>query len=146
MKTLQIQVSNEAYKRAEKAGLSDPQILRLIRNGGMPALDEAVLQTLSPAQRQTVIDLQPALNGKYLTQKDWIAKFNSQEGEFKGKRMITAPDVYQAGRSGSKDLLASLQDDFGDSWVVSGTRILYNKGDNAEQSCPQFWKYCCKAD
>lgn len=73
------------------------------------------------------IDLQPALNGEGHTQKDWIAKYVSQEGEFKGKRMITAPDVYQVGKDGSEDLLKSLRDDFVNDLIITGTYIIYER-------------------
>ncbi|MBI2129843.1 hypothetical protein HYU07_06425 [Candidatus Woesearchaeota archaeon] len=75
------------------------------------------------------IDLQSAVNGAYKTQKDWIALYNAQEGEFKGKRMISASDIYQAGKTASDEVLGSLRKDFDESWEVSSTRIRYNPND-----------------
>jgi len=61
-------------------------------------------------------------------QKDWIEHFNQ-----KGQKMISAPDIYQTAKKEDKTLMESLKQDFKDSWVVTSTRIIYNKEDlNAE--------------
>lgn len=67
--------------------------------------------------KPTIIDLLPADNGAYKTQEQWIAFFNEQK-----KPMISAADVYQAGKSASDELLKSLRNDFNVSWLVSSTR------------------------
>ncbi|MCK4521289.1 MAG: hypothetical protein KAU20_01855 [Nanoarchaeota archaeon] len=72
-----------------------------------------------------VIDLQPAEDGAYKTQENWIALYNTQEGEFKGKRMISAPDVIGASELASPEALASLQKDCRESWVITSTHISY---------------------
>ncbi len=69
----------------------------------------------------TIIDLLPADNGAYRTQEQWIAFFNEQR-----KRMISAADLYQAGKFASDEQLKSLRDGFNVSWLVSSTRIGYS--------------------
>ncbi len=82
--------------------------------------------TLNQVVSSIVIDLQPAEDGAYKTQKNWIALYNAQEGEFKGKRMISAPDVIGASELDSPEALASLQEDCrGLSWVVTGTHTSF---------------------
>ena len=54
-------------------------------------------------------------------QNSFIKKFNES-----GRIMIAAPDVYEAGKSGDKDLIKSLQEDF-NSWLCVSTRISYKK-------------------
>ena len=56
------------------------------------------------------------------TQKDWIDFFNS-----KGKKMISAPDIYSIAKEGNKKLLKSLAKDCDEHWVVTSTRIVYSK-------------------
>ncbi len=72
------------------------------------------------------IDLQSADGGKRHTQNQWINLYNAQQGEFLGKRIITAPDAYRAGKSSSPQLLESMQRDFDISWMTTGTKILYD--------------------
>lgn len=75
-------------------------------------------ELVQPAQ--ITMDLAPALNGAYNPQKQWIALFNSQEGEFKGKRMITSSDVINASDIvDSLEALASLQRDIKNGVVTS---------------------------
>ncbi len=65
------------------------------------------------------IDSAPALNGENKTQNQWIEYFNSQN-----KRMISAPDLYLAGKLNLK-VIDSLRDDF-NTWLISGTQIHYD--------------------
>ncbi len=59
------------------------------------------------------------------TQKDWIDYFNN-----KGKKMISAPDIYKVANKG---IIESLKKDFKEDWEVTSTRIIYNKKNlNAE--------------
>lgn len=74
--------------------------------------------------KPTTIDLHPADNGAYNTQKQWINFFNTQR-----KPMISAADVYRAGKSGYDELLKSLRNDFDVSWLVSSTGIGYSGDD-----------------
>ena len=67
------------------------------------------------------INLQPADNGAVKTQSPWILYFNDLE-----KAMISAPDVYQAGKYASDEVLDSLRKDFNESWLVLSTRTIYS--------------------
>jgi len=59
------------------------------------------------------------------TQKDWVEHFNN-----KGEKMISAPDIY---KSTKKDIIESLKADFQEKWIITSTRIIYNKDNlNAE--------------
>lgn len=71
-----------------------------------------------------IIDLQPA-DKAYRTQKQWIELYNAQEGGFKGKRMISAPDVIGAPEHASPEALAGLQQYYRKLWVVTSTHIRY---------------------
>lgn len=70
--------------------------------------------------KERVIDPTPADNGEYRIQSDWIDFFNKE-----GKAMISAPDVYRAPDS----ILPDLIKDFNEHWLITGTRVIYNKGD-----------------
>jgi len=56
------------------------------------------------------------------TQQDWIQYFNN-----KGEKMISTPDIYRVAKEEKKGLIESLQKDFKDKWIVTSTRIVYNK-------------------
>ena len=71
-----------------------------------------------------IIDPQSADNRTSKTQEQWIEYFNKL-----GKPMISAPNIYQAGKSASDETLDSLRKDFDESWIVSSTRIKYSKDD-----------------
>jgi len=71
------------------------------------------------------IDLQPALDDAYKTQEEWISLYNSQQGEFQGKRMISAPDIVRAPEHVSPLELARLQQDGRRFWIVTSTHISY---------------------
>lgn len=93
------------------------------------ALNDAVANYLSGLRQQgqavnVIIDPRPADDGASKTQKQWIAYFNNL-----GEQMFSAPDIYQAGKSASDEVLDSLKKDFDESWVVSSTRIKYNPTD-----------------
>ncbi len=78
---------------------------KLVRSGDFKSPEEVLRHLIQNYAHeliqptQIVIDLQPADNGEYRTQNQWIALYNAQEGEFEGKRMISAPDIYQAGKA-----------------------------------------------
>ena len=76
-------------------------------------------------QRQAVIiDPHAADNRARRTQSQWVGFFNEQ-----GKAMISAPNIYQAGKHASDEVLASLRRDFGESLLVSSSRIKYAQDD-----------------
>jgi hypothetical protein len=56
------------------------------------------------------------------TQKDWIDYFNE-----KGIKMISAPDIYLAGKEKNEKLVESLRKDFDESIEMTSTRIIYDK-------------------
>ncbi len=68
-----------------------------------------------------VIDSVSWLDGKSQTQNQWIEYANANK--FK---MISAPDLYLAGKSVDKNLIKSLQKDFNESYIMTGTQIHYN--------------------
>ena len=55
-------------------------------------------------------------------QEDWIKHFNH-----KGEKMISSPDIYKTAKKGNKTIIESLKKDFKDYWLVTSTRIIYNK-------------------
>ncbi len=73
------------------------------------------------------LDKNPLLNENdealSLTQVDFIRKFNDI-----GRIMISAPDLYGAGKSEDSEILKSLQKDLKESWIVTSTRIHYEDG------------------
>jgi len=87
--------------------------------GARNVLAKAVLGEITV--NKSGIDSEPADGGKRHTQKEWIAYFNKE-----GEAMISAPDIYQAGKTGSDELIKSLREDFTHHWFVSSTRIKYN--------------------
>ncbi len=58
-------------------------------------------------------------------QKDWVVHFNN-----KGEKMISAPDIYKAT---NKELIESLKEDFEENWIVTSTRIIYDKKNLKEE-------------
>ena len=110
----------------------DTRILtRVVRSSDFKS-QEAVLKYLIQTYAneliqpmRVVIDLQPADNMACRTQRDWIALYNAQKGEFRGKRMISAPDVIGAPERASPEAFASLQKDCRESVVVPSTHISY---------------------
>jgi len=66
------------------------------------------------------IDQHPAINGLRKKQNEWIAFFNEQK-----KIMISAPNVYEAGKSAPNEVLESLRADFYDLGEMTSTRIIY---------------------
>lgn len=68
------------------------------------------------------IDVQSADAGNEKVQDQWIEFFNKQ-----GKDMMSAPDLYLAGKTGSDELLKILQKDFSKGGgVITSTRLFYN--------------------
>nr|AQS34860.1 hypothetical protein [uncultured archaeon] len=120
--------------RAYKLGNSHAKVLdRLVAEGVFKspeaALRDAVdtyLSGLRQRQQQAgfAIDLYPADDGAYKTQEQWIAFFNEQR-----KPMISAANLYLAGKSAPDELLKSLRSDFDESLIVSSTRISYSGDD-----------------
>ena len=87
-----------------------------------------IMTLIQPSQ--ILIDSQPADNGSgYRGPHQWVGLYNTQRGEFEGKRMISAPDIYQAGKSSSGKILRSLRKDFDKSCEVSSTIIQYSPND-----------------
>lgn len=109
----QIPLAKGVVKQIRDAKISQKDISRVIA--------EYVAQQTRPVAQGGEIDLQPADNGKYRTQNQWIPFFNE-----KGVAMISAPDVYRAGQSGSDELVKSLRKDFDRDYIVTSTRIIYN--------------------
>jgi len=104
----------------------------LVKEGIFPspidALNGAVdnyLKGLRPQKANAVIDTRLADDGAYKTQEQWIDFFNAQ-----GKPMISAADVYRAGKSRSNEaLLKSLKGDFELSLLVTSTVVSYSDSD-----------------
>lgn len=106
----------------------DAETLDRIINYGNFKSPEAVLKHLIQSYaceliqpQRGVMDLQPACNGAYKTQKDWIELYNSQQGEFRGKRMISSPDVIKAPEHALPEALASLQKDCREAVIITST-------------------------
>ena len=68
-----------------------------------------------------VMDITHWLNGERKSQNDWIRYANNNN-----LIMISAPDLYNAGKSGNNDLIQSLRKDFEEECIISGTQIIYN--------------------
>ncbi len=54
------------------------------------------------------------------TQKEWVEYFNNKK-----QKMVSLPDIYKS--VNDKKLIKSLRQDFEDHWLVTSTRIVYNK-------------------
>lgn len=78
---------------------------------------------LMQRNQAVIIDPHAADNGAIRIQDQWISYFNDAE-----KAMISSPNVYQAGKTASDELLGSLRRDFDESRLVSSTRISYGDG------------------
>lgn len=81
------------------------------------------------SQSGNIIDPQPAINGARKTQEQWIAPYNAQEGEFKGKRMLDSYDVINAPRN-QPNAVPSLIKDCIDYLLVTGTHIAFKPQEN----------------
>jgi hypothetical protein len=57
-----------------------------------------------------------------LNQEEFIKHFNE-----KWEKMISAPDLYKVAKDENKGLIESLVKDFNNEWVVTSTRIIYDK-------------------
>ncbi len=72
------------------------------------------------------LDTGPLLDAKgnplSVRQGDHIRRFNDL-----GKIMASMPDLYDTGKSASPEVLESLQKDFHETWVISSSRIHYEK-------------------
>lgn len=112
----------------KRAKVLDTLVREGIFKNPQTALNYAVDNYLS--QKRPVnftIDSQAADDNADRTQKtqdQWIDFFNKQS-----KGMISAPNLYEVGKSFFGTLLDSLQLDFDESWEVSSTRIIYSKDD-----------------
>ena len=109
MAYIQLRVPQEIADAVARRELSQTELVGLVR--------QHYSQTL-PQNR--VIDPQSADNGAIRTQEQWSSYFNEA-----GKPMISAPNIYQAGKTATDKVLASLRRDFNESWLVSSTRISY---------------------
>lgn len=67
------------------------------------------------------IDLQHADNGELHLANEWIALYNSQKGEFKGKRMFSAPDFYRL-MSAPNEIRKSIVN----NWIIALPIIIYD--------------------
>ncbi len=113
MAYIQIKVSQEVADGIKANRIPQRDLAGLVRN----------YLSQHAAYSQGVVDLQPADGGNSHTQNEWIPYFDKLKNP--RKRMISAPDVYRMGQSGSPDLLQSVREDFEKSWFVSSTRINY---------------------
>lgn len=111
------------YNLSERRG----RILeRMVKSGEFQTPEQALqflIDNYQPARTITqtaggIIDPYPALNGATHTQEQWISLYNSQGGEFKGKRLINAYDLIQAPKT-NPQVLPSLQEDCRRSWIVT---------------------------
>jgi hypothetical protein len=114
------------YKISNDAG---SVLDRLVREGVYrtpeAALNAAVTNYLARQIPLSVkIDPTAADNGAARVQDQWILFFNRQ-----GKLMISAANIYEAGKSASDDVLKSLRDDLISSLIVTSTRIGYSLDD-----------------
>jgi len=75
------------------------------------------------------LELEPAMDGAYCTQKNWIVKYNAQKGKFKGRRMISSADVIGAAERAPENSFESLQNDCSEEWIVTSTHVSYNSND-----------------
>jgi hypothetical protein len=95
---------------------------------GTVALETAMrdYRETHPHTNSSLIDCKPALRGEAKYQKPWIDMYNEQkQKDMIGKRMIAVPDIYKIGKS--KELLASVRNDFGNGRIVTGTQVIYTK-------------------
>ena len=110
MAYIQVKVPKQIADAVARRALSQKELAGLVR--------QYYSQTLLQSR---VIDLQPADNGAAKTQEVWIIYFNELK-----KPMISSPDVYRAGQEGNSRLVASLRNDFNESWLVTSTRESYD--------------------
>ena len=73
-----------------------------------------------------VVDLNSADNGNLHSINGWFNYFAVGK-----ETMVSMPDVYLAGKSGSQYLLRSLRTDFEKCWLITSTRIKYEYQQNA---------------
>jgi len=71
---------------------------------------------------QKTLEEEASDNRERKTQNVWISWYNEQ-----GKIMASAPDIYNTGKCADEKLLESLRKDFKDYWIVTSTRIIYDK-------------------
>ena len=111
--TLGKQYTKTLEEAAKTGGFRGPEAV-------LRHLVETHAHGLMQRNQAVIIDTHAADNGARRTQEQWISYFNNV-----GKPMISAPNVYLAGKTASDELLASLRKDFDESWLVSSTRISY---------------------
>ena len=66
----------------------------------------------------------PRPDDEYRTQEEWIQYFDDEK-----KCMISMPDVFQIVKENNTEVIESLRKDFKDHWLVTSTRIIYDKKD-----------------
>jgi len=64
----------------------------------------------------------PRPDDEYRTQEEWVNFFNKDK-----KRMVSMPDLFQLVKEDNTETIESLRKDFKDSWLVTSTRIIYDK-------------------
>ncbi len=114
MKTVNVPLSNKVAAGYHRAGI-DPvglaaNFLRGYDTHAKPANDE-------------LIDLIAADGGKYHNLNQWLALYATQNGEFKGKRMIDTADVYRVTKSGSDEQVANLRSAIESGWLIATPAI-----------------------
>ena len=90
-----------------------------------PPVVTPLLRSLAPPIGPSLsftLDEIAAESGATKSQDSWILWYNQQ-----GRVMASAANIYQAGKTGDRTLLASLQKDFLESWIVTSTRIDYDQ-------------------
>jgi len=125
--------SSEAYRDFCQMGadiLEEERKANRARNGEISLPDEngSVSDTFAPLlcwdDLSFVVDRELAENGAYKTQDEWIKSANEQ-----GKIVMGAGHLYQVGKSGDSELIASIQKDCRENWVCLGDRFIYNPVD-----------------
>ena len=68
------------------------------------------------------IKILPRPDNEYRTQEQWVDYFNAEK-----KTMISVPDIFQLVKEKNTETIKSLRKDFKDYWLVTSTRIVYDK-------------------
>ena len=68
------------------------------------------------------IKILPRPDNKHRTQEEWINFFNTEK-----EPMISIPNIFQLVKENNTETIESLRKDFKDYWLVTSTRIIYNK-------------------
>ena len=68
------------------------------------------------------IKILPRQDNEHRTQEQWIKYFNTEK-----KAMISIPNIFQLVKENNTETIESLRKDFKDYWLVTSTRIIYNR-------------------